>query len=213
MLSNKPSFRYFLFILICDCFINLNFLNAQTFDRVEKAIGLGGLEKNNGVAVADFDGDNDLDVFVVAKARDEDGVASSHSSLFRNNNDGTFTDVTNSSGLVNLFPSTEAAETFAGLAGYKNGAFWGDYDNDGFPDLFLTNTSKVQLFHNQTNGTFVEVTEQVGFQKYNGCLNTSATWFDYNNDGFLDIYINVWSTTCSNKLYKNNGNGTFSDVS
>ncbi len=213
MLSNKPSFRYFLFILICDCFINLNFLNAQTFDRVEKAIGLGGLEKNNGVAVADFDGDNDLDVFVVAKARDEDGVASSHSSLFRNNNDGTFTDVTNSSGLVNLFPSTEAADTFAGLAGYKNGAFWGDYDNDGFPDLFLTNTSKVQLFHNQTNGTFVEVTEQAGFQKYNGCLNTSATWFDYNNDGFLDIYINVWSTTCSNKLYKNNGNGTFSDVS
>jgi hypothetical protein len=191
----------------------LSSLNAQTFERVETAAGLGSLEKNNGIAVADFDGDHDLDLFVVSKARDEDGVVSSHSRLFRNNNDGTFTNVTDISGLVNLFPSTEVAETFSGLAGYKNGAFWGDYDNDGFPDLFLTNTSKVQLFHNEKNGTFIEVTQQAGIEKYNQCLNTSASWFDYNNDGFLDIYINVWSTTCSNKLYKNNGNGTFSDVS
>ncbi len=210
---NKSILKYCFLISIYSCLLTVNFLNAQTFERVETVSGLGVLEKNNGVAVADYDGDNDLDLFVVARAKDENGVASSHSRLFRNNNDGTFADVTDGSGLVNLFPSTEVAETFAGLAGYKNGASWGDYDNDGFPDLFLTNTTKIQLFHNEKNGTFIEVTEEAGFQKYNGCLNTSATWFDYNKDGLLDMYLSVWSTTCSNKLYKNNGNGTFSDVS
>ncbi|TDD93829.1 FG-GAP-like repeat-containing protein [Flavobacterium cellulosilyticum] len=210
---NKSFFKYCFIITIYSLGIGTNSIKAQTFDRIETLAGLGVLEKNNGVAVADFDGDNDLDLFVVAKAKDEDGVVASHSRLFKNNNDGTFTDVTNNSGLVNLFPSTEEAATFDGLAGFKQGGFWGDYDNDGFPDLFLTNTSKVQLFHNEKNGTFIEVTEKAGLQKHNGCLNTGATWFDYNNDGLLDMYLSVWSETCNNRLYKNNGDGTFSDVS
>lgn len=209
----KILFKFYFIITLFNLVIFSSSLNAQTFERIENVAGLGVLEKNNGVAVADFDGDSDLDLFVVAKAKDAEGVEASHSRLFKNNNDGTFTDVTNSSGLINLFPISEESRTFTGLAGFKSGAFWGDYDNDGFPDLFLTNTSKIQLFHNQKNGTFVEVTEEAGFQKNNGCLNTGATWFDYNNDGLLDIYILVWSESCNNRLYKNNGNGTFSDVS
>lgn len=212
---NKSFLKYCCFSIgIYGLVFPMSFLNAQTFERIETVAGLGILEKNNGVAVADYDGDNDLDLFVVARSKDEKGVASSHSRLFKNNNDGTFTDVTDTSGLVNLFPIEETATTYMGLSGFKNGAFWGDYDNDGFPDLFLTNANKIQLFHNNTAGTFEEVTISAGFQKHNECLNTGATWFDYNKDGFLDIYLTIWSTTCSdNKLYKNNGNGTFLDVS
>ena len=100
-----------------------------------------------------------------------------------------FSDVTEASGLVDLFPAGETGETSIALTGYKFGASWGDYDNDGFPDLFLTHTNKMQLFHNETNGTFKEVTDKAGFKKYNDCINTDATWFDYNKDGLLDIYI------------------------
>ncbi len=213
MVKNYPFLYNYCFVILFGFFLGLNKMCGQTFERVESAAGLGALEKNNGIAVADYDGDNDLDLFIVAKAKDEVGIVSSHSKLYRNNNDGTFTDVTQESGLIDLFPVSEVAEAFAGLSGYKNGAYWGDYDNDGFPDLFLTNTSKVQLFHNEGNGAFIEVTEQSGLQKYNGCLNTGATWFDYNKDGLLDLYINVWSTSCENKFYENKGNGTFADVS
>lgn len=211
---NKSFFKYCFVLGMYSSLMFVATVKAQTFDRIETVAGLGVLEKNNGVSVADYDKDNDLDLFVVARAKDENGVASSHSRLFKNNNDGTFTDATGVSGLVDLFPVQEQADTFSGLSGYKHGAFWGDYDNDGFPDLFMTNTNKVQLFHNKKDGTFEEVTVSAGFQKYNTCLNTGATWFDYNKDGFLDIYLTIWSTTCSdNVLYKNNGNGTFSDVS
>ncbi|MGY5356023.1 FG-GAP-like repeat-containing protein [Wenyingzhuangia sp. IMCC45467] len=189
-------------------------LQAQTFQHVEEYAGLGNAEENNGAAVADYDQDGDLDLFVVAKAQDVEGLNVTASKLFKNNNDGTFTDVTQTSGLVNLFPEGETGEISEALTGYKFGAFWGDYDNDGFPDLFMTHTNKLQLFRNQQNGTFVEVTEAAGFPKYNGCINTDATWFDYNNDGFLDIYVSDWDGDCEgNRLYKNNGNGTFSNVS
>ncbi|MEL0455915.1 FG-GAP-like repeat-containing protein [Flavobacteriaceae bacterium SZ-1-7] len=172
------------------------------------------LEENNGVAIADFDLDGDLDMFVVAKAQDLEGFTISHSKLFSNNNDGTFTDVTEVSGLVNLFPVGETGEESVALTGFKFGAFWGDYDNDGYPDLFMTHTNKMQLFHNESNGSFKEVTIEAGFKKYNDCINTDATWFDFNKDGFLDIYISDWDSDCEgNRLYKNNGDGTFSDVS
>lgn len=211
---NQSFLKYCFIIGMYNLVIPLNFLHAQTFERIETVAGLGVLEKNNGVAVADYDGDNDLDLFVVAREKDEKSVSGSHSRLFKNNNDGTFTDETDMSGLINLFTAEEQAATYSGLSGFKHGAFWGDYDNDGFPDLFLTNTNKIQLFHNKKDGTFEEVTNSAGFQKYNECLNTGATWFDYNNDGYLDIYLTIWSTTCGdNRLYKNNRNGTFSDVS
>ena len=185
---------------------------AQSFERVETIAGLGVLAENNGVAVADYDGDNDLDLFVVAKAKDLDGIEISHSRLFRNNNDGTFQDVTLEAGLNNLFPITEEGNNYPGLDGIKHGVSWGDYDNDGYPDIFFTHSFKIQLFHNEGNGTFVERTIEAGFERTNACRNTGATWFDLNNDGFLDIYISDWGNCLNNSLYLNNGNGTFENV-
>ena len=191
------------------CFTQL--LIAQNFDRVEAVSGFGNLENNNGVAVADYDGDFDLDVFVVAIKQDVEGESTSESKLFRNNNNGSFTDVTLESGLTNLYPS-DNTEGFNGLSGFKHGVSFGDYDNDGFPDVFFTHSFKAQLFHNEGDGTFLEVTETAGFNSLNSCRNTGATWFDYNNDGLLDIYVSDWDECDSNSLYVNNGDGTFSNV-
>ncbi|WP_178984356.1 FG-GAP-like repeat-containing protein [Winogradskyella helgolandensis] len=187
-------------------------VEAQIFDRVEEVVGLGILEENNGVAVADYDGDGDLDIFVVAKANDDPNSPKTISRLFQNNNDGTFTDVTDGAGFINLLVQGEGGSEYFGLDGNKSGAFWGDFNNDGFPDLFLTNSLKVQLWKNLGNGTFANITLNAGFQPTNLCRYTGATWFDYNNDGLLDIYINDWNGCGSNQLYKNNGNETFTDV-
>ena len=89
---------------------------------------------------------------------------------------------------------------------------WGDYDNDGYPDIFFTYLTKVQLFRNQGNGTFVDVTSSSGILGKNNCENTGAAWFDYNNDRYLDIYIADWQGCSTNTLYKNNGDGTFTNV-
>lgn len=191
---------------------SFHIVTAQTFNRVEAVVGLGVLEENNGVAVADYDGDNDLDIFVVAKAPDDENSPKTLSRLFRNNNDGSFTDVTEIAGLTDLLLSGETGAAFDGLDGPKSGASWGDYNNDGNPDLFLTYSFKVQLFRNLGNGTFANLTSIAGFGDLNSCRNMGATWFDYNNDGLLDIYINDWNECGSNQLYKNNGNNTFTNV-
>jgi len=185
---------------------------AQNFDRAEVISGFGDLESNNGVAVVDYDLDLDLDIFIVAHKQDVQGENTTESKLFRNNNNGSFTDVTVESGLTNLFPS-DNTESFNGLKGFKHGVSFGDYDNDGFPDVFFTHSFKVQLFHNEGDGTFIEVTQDAGFDNLNSCRNTGATWFDYNNDGLLDLYVNDWDECDSNTLYLNNGDGTFQDVS
>ncbi|MFK7833004.1 MAG: FG-GAP-like repeat-containing protein [Winogradskyella sp.] len=188
-----------------------NSICAQVFERVENTVGLGILEENNGVAVADYDGDNDLDIFVVAKAKDDPNSQKTISRLFRNENNGAFTDVTESAGFDNLLSQEEGGDEFFGLDGHKSGAFWGDYNNDGFPDLFLTYSFKVQLWRNLGNGSFINITSVAGFEATNACRNMGATWFDFNNDGFLDIYINDWDECDSNQLYLNNGNSTFTD--
>ncbi len=200
------SLRSFFWFLM---FTSTLFSYAQTFDRVEKIIGLGILEENNGAAVADFDGDLDLDIFVVAKAKDSN-KSNSKSRLFRNNSNGTFTDVTEAAGLSNLLQE-DVAENI-GIDGFKNGVYWGDYDNDGYPDIFLTHSQKIQLFHNNGNGTFTDVTLQAGITTINNCANTDATWFDANNDGFLDLYVSDWGTCNSNSFYLNNGDGTFTNA-
>ncbi|MEF3080142.1 FG-GAP-like repeat-containing protein [Winogradskyella poriferorum] len=187
-------------------------LGAQNFERVETIVGLDGLANNNGVAIADFDGDNDLDIFVVANAVENSEDDTSYSRLYKNNNDGSFTDVTETSGLVDLLTAEENVQASLVQNGYKYSASWGDYNNDGFPDLFLTYSLKVQLWRNLGNGTFANVTEISGFGATNDCINAGATWFDYDNDGLLDIYISDWGYCGSNSLYKNNGNNTFTDV-
>ena len=187
-------------------------VNSQTFDSVASTVGLGVLAENNGVAVADYDGDNDLDIFVVANAVEDATDETSFSKLFRNNNDGSFTDVTVSAGLVDLLTSEDELQGTLAQQGYKFGASWGDMNNDGFPDLLLTHSYKVQLFFNLGNGTFANITSISGLPAENECINTGATWFDYDNDGFLDIYFSDWSRCETNTLYRNNGNNSFTNV-
>tara|TARA_R110002050_G_scaffold202806_1_gene338047 strand:- start:56050 stop:60141 length:4092 start_codon:yes stop_codon:yes gene_type:complete len=205
----KQLFLLFVFLFI----INLHDLKAQTFNRIESVAGLSLLEENNGIAIADYNKDGFLDMFVVALGKDEDGVTKSHSRLLKNNNDGTFTDTTESAGLLlNLFPLEKDGTTYDKVfEGVKHGAFWGDYDNDGYPDLFMTNVYQIYLFHNQGNGTFINVTEQAGLNVDSRCINTGATWFDYNKDGYLDLYISDWKACDSNSFYTNNGDGTFTN--
>jgi hypothetical protein len=204
--------KYFLFYII-SCIYCYNSLYAQTFQQIQELAGLSVLEENNGVAVADYDGDLDLDIFVLGARKDVNGEEKTHSKLFRNNNNGSFTDVTNESGIVNLFPSISYTPSNPALEGVKYGVSWGDYNNDGFPDLFFTLQYKVQLFHNNGDGTFTEQTTEAGIIRANNCLNTCATWFDFNNDGFLDIYISDWGECDYNSFYINNGDGTFKNES
>lgn len=189
---------------------------------------------SGGVALFDYDSDGWLDVFFVNGARlknpQPDGTPLDKSSpefwnrLFRNNRDGTFSDVTEKAGLQG--------------AGYGMGAATGDYDNDGFVDLFVTHYGGSVLYRNNGDGTFADVTVRSGVRTEG--WTTSAGFFDYNNDGWLDLFICRYvkwdfrrgSKFCgttqpggraychpdefppiSNYLFKNNGNGTFSDVS
>ncbi|WP_353778941.1 FG-GAP-like repeat-containing protein [Winogradskyella sp. 3972H.M.0a.05] len=185
---------------------------GQTFERAEIFSGFGILQGNSGVAVADYDRDNDLDIFVVANAIENPNQSASFSRLFQNNNNGTFTDVTETSGLQDLLTLEDTTEESFVQEGFKYGVSWGDFNNDGFPDILFTHALKVQLFINLGNGTFADVTLATGIQLVNDCINSGATWFDYNNDGFLDIYISDWDECDSNTLYRNNGNNTFTDV-
>ncbi len=190
-----------------------NLLIGQSFNRIENVSGLGELEENNGASVADYDGDYDLDIFVVAKSIDQAGIEKSHSKLFRNNNDGSFTDVTEQSGLLGVLSSNEQTKDNSALAGFKYGASWGDFNNDGFPDMILTYSLKIQLYLNNGDSTFKDVTNISGITEFNNCITPSATWFDYNNDGFLDLHITTWGECESGKLYENNKDETFTDVS
>ncbi len=208
----KKYFTFSYYCLVLSLFLFNTNVFAQTLERIETISGLSQLENNNGVAAADYDLDGDLDIFVVAKDRDVDNDEKSHSRLFRNNNDGSFTDVTPISNLVNLYPKLDDLPNCEALDGYKFGVHWGDYDNDGYPDLFFTNFNDVQLFHNEKNGTFSDVTLLAGIRKTTTCINTGATWVDYNNDSFLDLFICDWQGCSGNTLYKNNGDGTFQNV-
>ncbi len=183
-----------------------------------------------GVALFDYNNDGLLDIFFTNGAAipslEKSGPAY-HNRLFRNHGDGTFSDVTEEAGLAGL--------------GYSMGAAAGDYDNDGFVDLYVTGVNHNQLFHNNGDGTFTDVTAHAGVggmvPKLGKAWAVAAGWFDYNNDGHLDLLVinylnyNVATATgcfaggypayCSpvsflgtpNILYRNNGNGTFTDVS
>jgi ASPIC/UnbV protein/VCBS repeat protein len=154
-----------------------------------------------GITAVDYDNNGLYDIFI------PDGV---ESKLFRNRGDGTFEDVTRQAGL-------------SGLDGVSVAVF-ADYDNDGFKDLFVSRTFRPnQLFHNNGDGTFTDVTRDSGLGE--DCCTTVAAWADYNNDGFLDLYVGRYMdprkaipTTFyarngePNQLYRNNGNGTFTNV-
>lgn len=214
-----------------------------TFIDVAREAGLhaktifGGEHKNKyllettgcGVAFYDYDNDGWLDIFLVNGSRLEGFPKGQEplSRLFKNNRDGTFTDVTVRAGV--------------GRSGWGQGVCIGDYDNDGYEDLFVTYYGENVLFHNNGDGTFTDVTTKAGVGKNPTRWGTGCAFLDYDRDGKLDLFVANYidldlktapvpesgpclykgiKVACGppgllpgrNTLYRNNGDGTFTDV-
>ena len=183
-----------------------------------------------GVAFLDYDNDGWVDI-VTLTGRRRNGPTPPDASirLYHNNRDGTFRDVTEKAGLTR--------------SAWAAGVTVGDYDNDGFDDLFITCWGQNILFHNNGNGTFTDVTEKAGLIHAGARYGTGCTWIDYDRDGKLDLFVNHYvsfdpakvpirgtNETCNRggvpvfcgpgglpqepcRLFHNNGDGTFTDVS
>ncbi|MBB6146169.1 hypothetical protein HNQ77_004141 [Silvibacterium bohemicum] len=176
-----------------------------------------------GCAFLDYDNDGWMDIYLVnsGKADFYTPAKPLHNALYRNNRDGTFTDITEKAGM--------------GGGGYGMGVAVGDYNGDGFPDLYVTQFRRNILYRNNGDGTFTDVTDKAGV----ACAgwSSSAVWFDYDNDGRLDLFVCQFAEFdaslgcgtdkdgvrhyCIPRIFKprpswlfhNNGDGTFTDVS
>jgi hypothetical protein len=214
-----------------------------SFTDVAAAAGLrqptiyGGLERKNyivetvgcGIAFFDFDNDGWLDLFVPCGSRMGNAPSGASNRLYKNNRDGTFTDVTEKAGLVHT--------------GWASGVTIADYNNDGFEDIFLTYYGQNILYRNNGDGTFTDVTEKAGLS-YTGPARwgSGCTFFDFDRDGHLDLFVATYvdlnlgklpkpgenpycnfkgvPVNCGprglamgrNYLYRNQGDGTFIDV-
>ena len=207
----------------------VNFRNANSPTSQKYLIETMG----GGVAFLDFDQDGWQDLFFVNGAKIHDGQKNSDppdksgpeywNRLYRNNRDGTLTDVTERAGVKG--------------SGYGMGVAVGDYDNDGYPDLYVTSYGESTLYHNNRNGTFTDVSAKSGVHTTG--WTTSAGFFDYDNDGKLDLFVlryldwtfasNVYCgskeaagraychpdnfSPVANYLFHNNADGTFTNVS
>jgi len=182
-----------------------------------------------GAAFLDYDNDGWLDIVLLTGRRFQNTPDGAIIRLYRNNRDGTFSDVTAKSGL--------------GRSVWAAGITVGDYDNDGFDDLFISCWGQNLLFHNNGNGTFADVTAKAGLLHSGNRYATGCTWIDYDRDGKLDLFVSHYCSFdpariaprgkdpgCSYvgvpvfcgpaglpqepcRLYHNNGDGTFTDVS
>jgi hypothetical protein len=222
--------------------LNVRFVNVAREAGLRSKTIFGGEKKNKyllettgcGVAFYDYDNDGWLDIFLVNGTRFESTFpkgAEPTNRLYRNNRDGTFTDVTARAGLVRT--------------GWGQGVCIGDFDNDGFDDLFVTYWGSNALYRNNGNGTFTDVSAKAGITTGGGKLrrwNTGCAFLDYDRDGYLDLFVANYidfdpktaplpetgpclykgmMVACGppglqggkNILFHNNGDGTFSDVS
>ena len=182
-----------------------------------------------GVAFLDYDNDGWLDLLVLNGTRLEGAPAGTTNRLYKNNRDGTFSDVTEKAGLTRT--------------GWASAVTVGDYDNDGFDDLFVTYYGQNVLYHNNGDGTFTDVTQKAGLREPAVRYGSGCTWVDYDRDGRLDLFVAYYLDTTLEKLPKpgentdcrwkgvpvncgprglptgfvqllhNNGDGTFTDVS
>ncbi|HKN34741.1 MAG TPA: CRTAC1 family protein [Terriglobales bacterium] len=197
----------------------------------------GGVDSKNyiievvgcGVAFIDYDNDGWVDLLVLSGTRLDGDPPGATNRLYKNNRDGTFTDVTEKAGLVR--------------AGWASAVTVGDYDNDGFDDLFVTYYGRNALYHNNGNGTFTDVTEKAGLSQNSVRYGSGCTWVDYDRDGRVDLFVATYLNTTLDKLprpgqsadctwkgvpvncgprglptgfaqlFRNNGDGTFTDVS
>ena len=158
-----------------------------TFTDVTSSAGVGDTGFGRGIAWADYDGDGYLDLYL--------GNWAGANLLYKNDGDGTFTEVAASLG-VNDGNSSP-------------GVSWGDYDNDGDPDLYVSNWDVAnRLYSNDGDGTFTEVGSAAGVN--DALKGQYVGWADYDNDGNLDLYVT--NSAQPNRLYHNNGDGTFSNV-
>ena len=212
--------------------------NSDYFQEIGKEIGIdfvhsiGDKELNNivessgaGAAFLDYDQDGFIDLYVcsgtwlkgVSKGDKPAIMPENH--LYHNLGDGTFEDVTKKAGV--------------GGPWYSMGVTVGDFNNDGYPDLYVSNYGTNVLYKNNGDGTFTDVTKRTGVGGKETDFNTGAVWLDYDNDGFLDLYVGKYINFDPNYkyyyapdgfpgplaydaqpdvLYHNNGDGTFEDV-
>ena len=186
-------------LIVCLWMLQSFLIHAQVFQQTEIS-AIQQMSNNWGTAVADYDQDGDLDIFMVAYDGFEAGQPQTWSRLLQNNGSALWVDVTLEAGLGQQYQSDSQAD-------HKIGVAWGDYDNDGFPDLLLTHSGYIQLYHNQQDGRFEDVSQQSNINTCAQCVNTSALWWDYDNDGNLDVYISDYEH--ANQLYRNQGDGSF----
>ena len=192
-------------VFLCVCCLLPAALLAQSFELVTDQSGLSLPIRANGVAVADYDLDGDLDVYFVAISQYDEADLTTWNRLYSNNGDGTFSDVTLEAGVL----STLNGHPWSAM-GNKFGAAWGDFNNDGYPDLFLTNVGPDELYRNNGDGTFTDVTVAAGVAGDDTSHNSSALWWDYDLDGDLDLYVSAWIGP--NRMFENRGDEAFIDV-